>query len=453
MAETSSSTIRAFLWPPERAHHRRPGAQWRRHGLLGRAGIASSLIDNNTAVGRRSAVGSPRRRRAPSRTGTVAARSPTRPSRSTTAPRIASGGNANRRDHARAHRRSPTTARAAGWSLPEPLASFTVKSSIVAATRRRVLQLRGRSRPSTAARTSSQRPTAPSRPAARSPNPGSPPRSHGRRACLPLLAGSPAHRPRRRLRHRDERSARDHAAAAGARAMRARSSTSRRCQPPTPDAHPDRVARRPRPRRPRPPRRRPTPVVNRTVVVGKVERDGARARARGHALRAAGRHPGHPGRLDGRRAQGRRRADVDPEGGRASRETAKFCDGIFKLTPVRAGSPRSRSPSRSRPAATNRRARRAKKKPKTRKLWGDGKGKFRTKGRYSAATVRGTKWLVQDSCATTRSRGSRRASSPCATSVKQANDHRAQGQVLHGAGRAAESWTIVGCCARPRLAV
>jgi hypothetical protein len=37
-------------------------------------------------------------------------------------------------------------------------------------------------------------------------------------------------------------------------------------------------------------------------------------------------------------------------------------------------------------------------KAKTRKLWGDGKGKFRTKGQYSAATVRGTKWLVEDSC-------------------------------------------------------
>ena len=44
------------------------------------------------------------------------------------------------------------------------------------------------------------------------------------------------------------------------------------------------------------------------------------------------------------------------------------------------------------------------KKPKTRKLWGDGKGKFRTKGRYSAATVRGTKWLVTDGCRYTRTR-------------------------------------------------
>jgi len=31
-------------------------------------------------------------------------------------------------------------------------------------------------------------------------------------------------------------------------------------------------------------------------------------------------------------------------------------------------------------------------------LWGDGKGHFQTRGRYGAATVRGTKWLVQDRC-------------------------------------------------------
>ena len=31
-------------------------------------------------------------------------------------------------------------------------------------------------------------------------------------------------------------------------------------------------------------------------------------------------------------------------------------------------------------------------------LWGNGKGKFRTSGKYSSATVRGTIWLVQDRC-------------------------------------------------------
>jgi hypothetical protein len=38
---------------------------------------------------------------------------------------------------------------------------------------------------------------------------------------------------------------------------------------------------------------------------------------------------------------------------------------------------------------------------KKRRLWGDGNGRFRTKGQYSSATVRGTKWLTQDSCAGT----------------------------------------------------
>jgi hypothetical protein len=32
------------------------------------------------------------------------------------------------------------------------------------------------------------------------------------------------------------------------------------------------------------------------------------------------------------------------------------------------------------------------------KLWGNGKGRFRTKGRYSSATVRGTIWLTADRC-------------------------------------------------------
>jgi hypothetical protein len=33
-----------------------------------------------------------------------------------------------------------------------------------------------------------------------------------------------------------------------------------------------------------------------------------------------------------------------------------------------------------------------------RQLWGDGKGSFRTNGRYATATVRGTKWLTADRC-------------------------------------------------------
>jgi hypothetical protein len=36
--------------------------------------------------------------------------------------------------------------------------------------------------------------------------------------------------------------------------------------------------------------------------------------------------------------------------------------------------------------------------PKTRSLWGSGKGNFETFGRYATATVRGTYWLTQDTC-------------------------------------------------------
>jgi hypothetical protein len=40
-------------------------------------------------------------------------------------------------------------------------------------------------------------------------------------------------------------------------------------------------------------------------------------------------------------------------------------------------------------------------------LWGNGKGKFRTTGKYSSATVRGTIWLVQDRCEGTLTKVSR----------------------------------------------
>jgi len=39
-----------------------------------------------------------------------------------------------------------------------------------------------------------------------------------------------------------------------------------------------------------------------------------------------------------------------------------------------------------------------------RRLWGVSKGRFRTRGRFSSATVSGTKWLTQDTCAGTVTR-------------------------------------------------
>jgi CSLREA domain-containing protein len=103
-------------------------------------------------------------------------------------------------------------------------------------------------------------------------------------------------------------------------------------------------------------------------------------------------------------------AEVDTRKGkveitRSDGGKALFHGGIFKLsqsggiTTLTLTEKLTGCPSRGRIASAA-----AKKKPKTRKLWGDGKGRFRTKGQYSAATVRGTKWLVQDGCRYTRTR-------------------------------------------------
>jgi hypothetical protein len=103
---------------------------------------------------------------------------------------------------------------------------------------------------------------------------------------------------------------------------------------------------------------------------------------------------------------------VQKQGGKL--QTALFFDGLFKLTQTRT----TTDLTLNEPLAPCRRhahaAAVAAKKPKTRKLWGSGHGSFRTKGQYSAATVRGTEWLVQDSCAGTLTRVAHGVA-PCAT--------------------------------------
>jgi CSLREA domain-containing protein len=96
--------------------------------------------------------------------------------------------------------------------------------------------------------------------------------------------------------------------------------------------------------------------------------------------------------------------------------TAVFYGGIFIFTQTAGPKPLATltlAGAKPTCAAKPRRAQHAaaKKKPKknvtSRRLWGDGKGNFQTKGQYSSATVRGTKWLVEDTCAGTTSRVAR----------------------------------------------
>jgi hypothetical protein len=98
-------------------------------------------------------------------------------------------------------------------------------------------------------------------------------------------------------------------------------------------------------------------------------------------------------------------AEVDARKGRveitrADGGSAVFYDGVFKLS--QAGGITTLTLTEK--LDCSRRSLAAAKKPKSRRLWGDGKGKFRTKGQYSAATIRGTKWLVTDTCTTTVTR-------------------------------------------------
>jgi hypothetical protein len=83
----------------------------------------------------------------------------------------------------------------------------------------------------------------------------------------------------------------------------------------------------------------------------------------------------------------------------AGEQTATFYDGVFKLGQTKAATPLTtlRLTEKLR-CGRGGKANAAAKRKKKRRLWGDGSGKFRTEGSFSSATVRGTKWLVEDRC-------------------------------------------------------
>jgi hypothetical protein len=117
--------------------------------------------------------------------------------------------------------------------------------------------------------------------------------------------------------------------------------------------------------------------------------------------------------------------DIDATGGKVGLSTvdaagtqfhADFSDGRFKIARQLAnGTTELRLAGgdfRSCGKATRAFASADKKKPKkpkrkrsrkvVRHLWGSGKGKFQTRGRYLAATVHGTTWLTEDRCDASR---------------------------------------------------
>ena len=89
----------------------------------------------------------------------------------------------------------------------------------------------------------------------------------------------------------------------------------------------------------------------------------------------------------------------------AGDQQADFYDGVFQLAQTSAATPlttaklveKLRCPRAGKASI-------AAKGKKKRRLWGDGSGKFKTQGKHSAATVVGTRWLVEDRCASTTTR-------------------------------------------------
>ena len=81
--------------------------------------------------------------------------------------------------------------------------------------------------------------------------------------------------------------------------------------------------------------------------------------------------------------------------------TATFYDGIFKLGQSKGAKPTTSLKLVEKLSCGRRGRASAAARKKKRRLWGNGSGKFRTDGSYSSATVRGTKWMVQDSCTST----------------------------------------------------
>jgi hypothetical protein len=98
-------------------------------------------------------------------------------------------------------------------------------------------------------------------------------------------------------------------------------------------------------------------------------------------------------------------------------QTAVFFGGVFAVSQgavsgaAAAQSPRrlitrvtlrGRGFRRCRARARARGAVAARRRGVVRRLWGNARGRFRTRGRYAAGTVRGTVWLTEDRCGSTR---------------------------------------------------
>ncbi|MGH2942960.1 MAG: PKD domain-containing protein, partial [Solirubrobacteraceae bacterium] len=114
--------------------------------------------------------------------------------------------------------------------------------------------------------------------------------------------------------------------------------------------------------------------------------------------------------IDARKGRARVTAEVNAKTGRT--ESSIFYDWYFKVVQRKGRRPVTEARlvngsfaacgrsqlTRSAHGARAAQGRRARSKKRVRRLWGRGTGNFRTSGKRSSATVRGTWWLVEDRC-------------------------------------------------------
>ncbi len=150
---------------------------------------------------------------------------------------------------------------------------------------------------------------------------------------------------------------------------------------------------------PPPPPEGPQPELGKSVVVGKVSGT-VLVRLRGR-LRTLGSLTSIPLGTTVDATKGRvRLISAAAPGGVV--QTADFYQGQFKVTQTKGNSPITQLTLNGRLSCGKGKASSSQRRRKTRKLWGDGTGRFRTRGRHGAATVRGTRWLTQDRCNSTK---------------------------------------------------
>jgi Bacterial Ig domain len=143
----------------------------------------------------------------------------------------------------------------------------------------------------------------------------------------------------------------------------------------------------------------PEPVLGETVVAGKVGSGTVKIRLKNGKFRTLGANESIPLGSEIDATKGRVRLTSAAGKGGAT-QTADFYKGAFIVTQTKGSKPITQLKLSGKLACSSRngKARTSAKGKKVRRLWGDGKGRFRTRGRRAAATVRGTKWLTEDRC-------------------------------------------------------